>query len=336
MRGTRRDVLFGGSAVVAAAALGPARAAAPLDKLTDAMAHGRFVTYQPSALAAINGQLTPASGDSIRADLSALKPHFDSLITYGALAGAERVPDIARALGFRAVIVGIWSIYDATERANALATVARNPDIVAGLSLGNETVLGQRGNWGDLAYQITALRKELPSLPVTTTEPFAQYLDNSDARSALKAMYFMLVNVHPIFESWFRSAQAPNWADFVVRVSARLAQAFPGPILVKETGVPSGPAASGYDEGMQHDFWRALESRMPPSAARAFSYFSAFDAPWRVNDVNPVPGAHPEEAHWGLFTETRTPKRVVTDMPVLQAAAADTLSGAEQSVGPGR
>jgi len=34
-------------------------------------------------------------------------------------------------------------------------------------------------------------------------------------------------------------------------------------------------------------------------ASRAFSYFSAFDAPWRTSDFNPAPGAHPEEAFWG-------------------------------------
>ena len=284
------------------------------------MAKGRFLSYEPSAITAVNGQLTNASDDSIRADLAAVKPYFDGLITYSAHAGAERVPDIAREMGFRAVIIGIWSIYDEAERANAMAAAQRNPDIVAGISLGNETVLGQRGTWGDLAYQIETMQKALPSVPVTTAEPFAQFLDSPDALSTVKAMDFMLVNIHPIFETWFRQAKAPNWADFVVRVTARLVQLFPGPILVKETGVPSGPAASGYDEDMQHDFWRALEAQMPPSASRAFSYFSAFDAPWRANDTSPQPGAHPEEAHWGMFSAARAPKRVMSDMPALVRA----------------
>ncbi len=120
--------------------------------LRSAMAHGRFVTYQPTALKAIYGKLTQAGDDSIRTDLTVLRPYFDSLITYGAQNGAERVPDIAAELGFRAVVVGVWDFYNAPELDNALAAAARQPRIVAGVSLGNEMVLGQRGTWGDLAH----------------------------------------------------------------------------------------------------------------------------------------------------------------------------------------
>jgi len=315
MAATRRNVLLGAGAAALSSVAPRAHAAAPTGLLTDVMANGRFVTYQPTAITAVDGKLTAASEESIRADLAVLKPHFDGLITYSAISGAERVPDIAREMGFRAVVVGVWSITDETERANAIAAVERNPSIIAGLSLGNETILGQRGNWGDVAYQIGRMRKRLPSVPLATTEPFAQYLDQSDARSTLATMDFLLVNIHPIFETWFRSAKAPNWADFVVRVAQRLAQVFPGPVLVKETGVPSGPESARFDEAMQDDFWRALEAQMPRSSARAFSYFSAFDAPWRANDASPELGMHPEEAYWGLFTEARVPKKVMADMP---------------------
>ncbi len=284
------------------------------------MANGRFITYQPSAITVINGQLTTASEQSIRDDLQVLEPYFDSLITYSAVSGAERVPDIAREMGFRTVVIGVWDITNAAECANAIRAAERNPDLVAGLSFGNETVLSQRGTWGDLAYRIRGFR-DRTKLPLSTTEAFAEYLDQSDARAALSTIDFVLVNIHPIFESWFRSAKPNNWADFVVRVSDRLAKIFSGPILVKETGVPSGPSKSDFDENMQHDFWRALEAQMPKSEMRAFSYFSAFDAPWRAYDANPKPGAHPEEAYWGFFTRGRAPKRVIQDMPHFVAGA---------------
>jgi hypothetical protein len=50
---------------------------------------------------------------------------------------------------------------------------------------------------------------------------------------------------------------------------------------------------------------------------RAFAYFAAFDAPWRVNDE---PGHQPEEAHWGLYDELRRAKPVIATIPELKSS----------------
>jgi exo-beta-1,3-glucanase (GH17 family) len=292
-----------------------------MEQLQATMARGRFVSYQPTSLKFLGGQLTQVSEASIRADLEVLRPYFDGVITYGALNGAERIPDVAALLHFRSVIVGVWNPDDSKEIANAIAAWERNPKIVGGVSLGNEIVLGKRGSWTTLQRALTDVRARAPHLPLTVTEPFAQFLNEAVATPIFSQMDFMLVNVHPAFEPWFKNAQPFNWADFVVRVADRLAtEAFCGPILIKETGVPTGPAALGYTEEKQRRFYRSLESQMKPSRIRAFSYFVAFDAPWLVDAPNPIAGPHPEEAFWGLFTEGRTPKVVVKDMERLPAA----------------
>jgi exo-beta-1,3-glucanase (GH17 family) len=278
------------------------------------MASGRFVSYQPTSLQVVGGRLSQADDASIRADLRVLRPYFDGLITYGALNGAERIPEIAASLGFRSVIVGVWDPADARELDNAVAAWRHNPDVVVGVSLGNEIIFSKRGDWTTLAQFIATTRTRAPRLPVTVSEPFAQFLGDPGAKTVLGQMDFMLVNVHPIFETWFKSAQPVNWAEFVVRVSDRLADAFCGPILIKETGVPTGPPALGYSEDMQRAFYRQLEAQLKPSANRAFAYFSAFDAPWLADAPNPVPGPHPEEAFWGLFTAGRAAKAVVKEM----------------------
>src|SRR5690606_31196249 len=88
--------------------------------------------------------------------------------------------------------------------------------------------------------------------------------------------------------------------------------------LVKETGIPTAPAEKGFSPDAQKDFYAELARQLAPSRLIAFAYFSAFDAPWRAYDETPVPVAHPEEAHWGLFTETRAPKPVLEAVPKLQ------------------
>jgi exo-beta-1,3-glucanase (GH17 family) len=306
------------TAAFAADPCNPRKPVAPaLARLENAMAHDRFVTYAPTALTVIDGNVTPASADSVRADMKALRPYFDGIITYSARDGAEYVPEIAQELGFKAVIIGLWSPADHEELTNALTAAKKYPKLVVGLSLGNEIVFGKRGTWDNLKSYIDLTRARMPDVPLTVTEPFAQFLDG-DAGDVRDDMDFMLVNIHPVFEKWFATAGPDNWADFVVKVTDKLAGKFCGPIIVKETGTPTGPASMGYDEAKQAAFWRALERQMKPSAAGTFSYFSAFDAPWRATDVTPgVPGTHPEEAFWGLFTESRQPKPAIQGLKTL-------------------
>jgi exo-beta-1,3-glucanase (GH17 family) len=310
---TRREVLAGAAAT--ATMLGRAHSAPShvnTRLLQDVMAHGRFVAYQPTALKAVNGVLSHADEASIRADLEVLRPWFDGLITYGARNGNERVADVAASLGFRAVVQGIWDPADQNEVGNAIDAWRRYPKLVAGVSVGNEIVFGKRGSWSDLANHLKAMRALAPGLPLSISEPFAEYTDFPEARPVLAATDFMLVNIHPVFEPWFKSGTADNWTDFVVRVMARLEAIYAKPILVKETGVPTGPASAGFNETMQRDFYALLAKRLKPSRRRAFAYFTAFDEPWRPGDFNPTPGVHPEEAHWGLFTDARAPKPVMT------------------------
>lgn len=291
-------------------------AAAALTQLQQVMASGRFIAYQPTSLQIINGRATQADMLSVRRDLEVLRPRFDALITYGSLNGAERIADVAAQLGYRAVIVGIWDINNAQEIANALAAAKRHPQRVLAISLGNERLFARQASATQLAAAINRLRQQAPQLPLTTTEPFHLFLDGQ-AAPIIAASDFMLVNVHPIFQDWFRAAPDANAADFVVSVAAKLRDIGCGPVLVKETGVPTAPAASGYTVQRQAGFYRALQQRFKPGRSSAFAYFSAFDAPWREHDESPVAGEHPEEAHFGLYDEQRRAKPVVQHIPLL-------------------
>ena len=289
-----------------------------LSRLQDAMEKGRFVAYQPTEIKVWDGNPVQASETSIREDLETLRPWFDALITYGSHSGSELIPGIAKDMGFRAVILGVWNPADDREVENAIKAWKAHPDIVVGVSLGNELVMSGRGRWDDYVHAIAKFHGRAPELPLTVTEPFATFLDDAGAAPVLAKLDFMAVNIHPVFESWFEDAPPFNWADFVVQASARLSgEAFCGPILVKETGVPTAPKEEGFTPEKQKAFYAELARQLAPSRNLAFAYFSAFDAPWRIYDESAVAGHHPEEAHWGLFTEAREPKPVMEGVPKL-------------------
>jgi exo-beta-1,3-glucanase (GH17 family) len=295
----------------------PAHAsAAALTRLRAAMAHGRFVAYQPTALTVVNGHFTSADEQSVRADLRVLRTEFDALITYDAMHGAENVPSVAAELGFRALIIGVWDPTDPAQLNAALSAAGRFPQLVVGLSLGNETVFGHRADPGALAAIVRAVRQRVPQLALSTTEPFHIYYQ-PQAQPLLRELDFVLVNVHPVFQSWFATASDKTAAQFVVNVLGQLAPLTCGPLLVKETGVPTAPARLGFSEARQASFYRELRHRLPGSEVQAFAYFAAFDAPWRASDASPAPGVHPEEAHWGLYDAQRLPKTAARTLPPL-------------------
>ena len=291
-------------------------AAAALERLTRAMRDGRFITYQPLSLRIIDGRATRADPVSIREDLSVLRPRFDALITYGALNGAEAIPDIAALLHYRAVVIGVWDPFDDTEVDAALAAARRHPALVVGLAVGNEWSFARRPRAAELAARFEALQRRAPELPLATAEPFHVFYPPS-AAPLLARLDFLLPIVHPVFQPWFRGAPPPKVASFVSGVLDELGRRFCGPLLVKETGSPTAPAAAGFSGERQAEIYRALAAALPPSRARAFSYFAAFDAPWRVADEQAAPGVHPEEAHWGLYDAGRIAKPVIAVIPPL-------------------
>lgn len=310
--------LLGPPAVAQPSCARDAAAEAARARLARAMAQGRFIAYEPSSLQVVNGRVHDADPESIRADLEVLRPRFDALITYDSVHGAQAIPPIAASLAFRALVIGVWDPADPAQLDAALAAARRYPELVVGLSLGNEAVFGHRSSVARLTLAIAAARARAPELALSTTEPFHLY-EEPEAAPLLGAMDFLLVNVHPVFQPWFRTATDASAAQFVVNVVANLAQRFCGPVLVKETGVPTAPASAGYTPERQAALYAELRRRFPGTSTRAFAYFSAFDAPWRAHDAGPVAGAvtGPEEAHWGLYDSERRPKPAALALPPL-------------------
>jgi exo-beta-1,3-glucanase (GH17 family) len=285
-----------------------------LARLREALSSGRFVSYQPTSLQVVNGQVGRADASSIRADLTVLREKFDSLITYDSVHGAEGIPAIASQLKFRALIIGVWNPLEPSELDAAVGAAQQYPQLVVGVALGNELIFSHRAAADQLATLAAQLRRRSPQLLLSVSEPFHIY-GEPGAAALLGQLDFLLPNVHPVFQPWFHGASAATSAQFVVNVVSDFGARFCGPVLVKETGVPTAPADGGFSEAGQAAFYHELRRRFPATRARAFAYFSAFDAPWRAQDVTPVGPARPEEAHWGLYDAARKPKRAARELP---------------------
>jgi exo-beta-1,3-glucanase (GH17 family) len=283
---------------------------AAVERVRAAVDSVRFVAYTPTDLTIVAGQVRPASKQQIREDLIILRKDFQGLVMYSCADGLEEVPAIAHELGFQALILGIWNPQSEREIANAVRLAGAYPGLVVGIAVGNETLLAKRNDWPTLRKSMQRLRAALPDVAITTSEPFYFYL-NGDPPDFLSLQDFLLPGVHPLYESWFPQANTEHAVDFVTQVAKRLSTKTDKPLLIKETGLPSGPAERGFTPARQTEFWVELAQRLPRVAGRGLVYFEAFDHAWKVENAEPEFGFNPEEAFWGLYTEDGKPKPVM-------------------------
>jgi exo-beta-1,3-glucanase (GH17 family) len=273
----------------------------------------RFVAYTPTDLNIVSGQVSAASKQAVRADLEILRHDFDGLVTYSCVDGVEQVPGIASELGYRALVLGVWDPLSARETANAVRLARAFPQLVVGVAVGNETLLAQRHEWATLRAAMQRLRAALPEVAIATSEPFYFYL-NQDPPDFLAEQDFLLPSIHPLYEPWFAQASDQQAVDFVVQVVERLSALSDKPLLVKETGLPSGPPERGFTPARQAGFWLALTQRLPAIPGRAVAYFEAFDHPWKVENAAQEFSFRPEEAFWGLYSRDAEAKPALTGL----------------------
>ncbi|MGD8312868.1 MAG: hypothetical protein PVJ66_09755 [Gammaproteobacteria bacterium] len=283
---------------------------APAIRVRTAIESLRFVAYTPTDLKIVSGLVHAASRDRIRRDLAILREDFQGLITYSCADGVEEVPAIAKALGYRALILGIWDPLSEREFSNAQRLVKTYPQLIVGISVGNETLLAQRHEWSVLRTSIQRLRAALPGVAITTSEPFYYYL-NDEPADFIAAQDFLLPGVHPLFQPWFDQATTAQAVDFVVSVAGLLSAKTDKPVLIKETGLPSGPPGTRFTPATQAEFWVSLYQRLPRAPGRGVAYFEAFDHDWKEENARREFGSHPEEGFWGLYTADGHPKAVV-------------------------
>jgi exo-beta-1,3-glucanase (GH17 family) len=301
----------------------------PASRVRAAIESLRFVAYTPTDLKIVSGQVHAASRERIRKDLTILRDDFQGLITYSCADGVEEVPALASALGYRALILGIWDPLSEREFSNARRLVNAYPQLIVGISVGNETLLAQRQEWPVLRASIQRLRAALPDVAITTSEPFYYYL-NDDPADFLAVQDFLLPGVHPLFQPWFDQATTAQAVDFVVRVAGLLSAKTDKPVLIKETGLPSGPPGTRFTPATQTEFWTTLLKQLPRKPGFGVAYFEAFDHDWKEENARREFGSHPEEGYWGLYTADGHPKAVVAAMRRLWRPDSAPRKGADE------
>ena len=262
----------------------------------------RFVAYTPRGFDP-NAGAAPVEAAAIRADLALLRPPLRRTGDLLERARARRDPAHRARARASARSCSACGIRRATPSSSARSRAPRaEPGVVLALALGNEGLFFERYDPAALARAFARARREAPGVAVTTTRAVLE-LPRRDARSRASRAGLPAAHRPPARPALVRAPRrrrraSTSCANVVRELESRTAL----PVLVKETGTPSGPAAEGFNESSQAEFWAALAAVLPPTREHAFVWFEAFDAPWKIASVAAQTGHVREtEAHWGLY-----------------------------------
>jgi exo-beta-1,3-glucanase (GH17 family) len=275
-----------------------------LDAFLGALPHLKWIFYDPTEYDPYKDCFP--SEASLYKDLETLRRHgFNGLITVSSKQSLRHVPRIAHETGFTMVIAGVWDLRNQEETANAFKAATH----VDAFCLGHRG-LNKRYTLGELEKWLEEFRAKT-NRPVTTSEVLAEYQTNA---RLIELGDFLFPDVHVLWQQSLTPKEAWDQTKSAAFQAARLLDRHSHKlILLKMVSYPSG-GATGFTSETQKEFYRlAVEqrvNRIDIPARVSFSFFAAFDPPWKTAAC----GWDPPEQCIGLFTAGRQPKPAVTEV----------------------
>lgn len=272
------------------------------------------VAYGPHRDGQRPGGPDPSAAE-IREDLALMLPHWRLLRVYGARGPGETLLEAIRADGLdMRVMLGAWIAPDdpAGNRAEvetAIRLANAYPDIVAAVSVGNETQVDWSWHKSPLTPLIEHVRRVHAAIaqPVTVADDY-NYWNKPESHELAAELDFITMHAHPLWNGQQLEEALPWLREQLAIVQALHPER---PVVIGETGW----ATRVHDEGEQAELIKGrageAEQKEYHEALRAWAEaerltvfeFEAFDENWKG-------GPHPDEVekHWGLFRADRTPK----------------------------
>jgi len=323
------------SLAIALAALLAHSAGASIAETQAALQSNEFIAYSPGL-----GWTPPKSVEEkqLYDELALLHATGrQGVITFSMRHGLDKVPQIAKALGFRYVIVGLEN--PATDL--SLIT-AGNALWIDGILVGNEGIcrgLNKCGNgpptWtaSQLVQWIATARQNWPGKIVLTSEAWTMYYDDpKDLDDGFQPELLtpeggdlVFPNLHPLWEPTPQVEFCPEvGVEFVKNVKNLIKDGIGSDkpeIVLHESWWPSDPTANtcndvpgctgtpkGYNEAAQSRYFSLLAG-----SGVSFVWGEAFDQPLKIERTNDGCGAA-LGPNWGLWRSDGTPKQVVASV----------------------
>jgi len=250
----------------------------------------------------IIGKRPPPEQADIERELTELAKWTSCIRVYSSDPRQEYVIPFAEKQGLK-VILGAWiNSHPDTSHAEmdrAIALAEKYPGTVKALLMGNEVLTVKEMPLAELTPYLDEARKRSP-VPVSVAEVWSIWLDQPELAEHVD---FIAAHILPYWDDFPISLNKAF--GFIETSLTKLETRFPGkPILIAETGWPSGGRAKGgFPPGQveQSRFVRAIAG-LAERHHWDYNLVESFDQPWKRYSEGVAGGT------WGLFDKDGEPK----------------------------
>jgi hypothetical protein len=258
----------------------------------------RMVAYSPGRDA-----LADPQHRVLRQQLATLREKFDGLSIYECGPEAPTLVEMARSLGYRAVLLTVWDPRSESELATSASIVREQAGALAvAISIGSEGLMENRYTLADMQSARAELQQRgdpSAAVEMTTTEPWWMYM-RPENRALREFGEFTSINIHVV---WDTDIVDPKLAASWTRDRANeVRKVVVGPMLLREAGIPGGGSSPRlgkslvFDRAMEAAYWKAWNGLDERTPAVVFEGIDNPEKHWR--DF---------EGSWGLLSTTLEP-----------------------------
>ena len=300
-----------------------------------------WVTYAPSRPydpTTFDGLGSFPNKKQIQADLKRLyKEGWRGLVTYSMDGRTEPgspndslevIPKVAKKVGFKYVIAGLYW-YDDAQLAREKNAALRQVQFIDAFVVGNEGLDPDVNPNHQARYTMEKLEQEIQSLravtgrPVTTTEIGKQYLDlpeNQFDEFLLDVGDWIFPNIQPfrVVPTLDVQSAVQHTVNEITAIQARR----PDDVLVlKESWWPTGGGDPRATSANQVQYFGELATEPV-----FFVWGEAFDQFWKTQEGAQGP-------HWGFHEDNRTPKEIIGSLAATYTSPYGTVNSRNDTLG---
>lgn len=279
------------------------------DDLNAVFLEHRWVAYDPPEFNPYKGEERSPTPEEMERDLGLLRQDagFDGLITFKSVGTLAQIPALAKKVGFRKVIMGVYVVLDSQGSPDPVGLAKEMDAAVAAREWVDGYCLGHNAptviEIAALKKWMTELRKRTGGKPVTTTAPLVSYLgERGQQLREIGDWYFPDVR-----GSWVYGAPPEKLMEELQQAVRDVTTLPPDrPVLLKMISCPAGPEPR-YSPQAQAEFYRWLQRDLYLPSGVFLSYYNGFDLPWMSHDKRPTDWS-PGQQYVGFFTADGQPR----------------------------